>query len=260
MTSQFERTEKLIGKTALEKLARSTVAIFGVGGVGSFAVEALARTGVGKLILVDSELIELSNLNRQIHATHATVGKPKVQVMKDRILTINPSAEVVIHQTFYRSGSGEGLLKEDYDYIIDAIDSIGSKVDLISQAQQLNIPIISSMGAGNKIDPTKFQVADIYDTSVCPLARVMRRELRKAGIQKLKVVYSTESVRSAGTNAECNDCDENPSEGSFPNPFGTVNNAAPASIAFVPSVVGLILAGEVIKDLITPRPSDLSKG
>lgn len=251
MSNQFERTELLIGKIALDRLKKSTVAIFGIGGVGSFAVEALARSGVGKMVLIDSDVVELSNLNRQIHATHDTIGKPKVQVMKARILSINPCADVVTYQCFYRAGSSDLLLTADYDYIIDAIDSIGSKVHLICQAQQMNIPIISSMGAANKMDPTKFQVADIYETSVCPLARVMRRELRKASIKKLKVVYSTEPV-SGNHLIQENDLDLDRPDSTRPNPFGSANHSTPASIAFVPSVAGLILAGEVIKDLIIP--------
>lgn len=249
MSNQFARTEMLIGKKALAKLSHSSVAIFGIGGVGSFAVEALARSGVGKLILIDHDIVVLSNLNRQIHATHNTIGQPKVQVMKERIQIINPMAEVVTHQSFYRSGLSENLVDAGYDYIIDAIDSIGSKVHLICTAQQSNIPIISSMGAANKLDPTKFQVADIYETSVCPLARVMRRELRKAGIDKLKVVFSTEPVQGIYGSME-NDIKKEGIAESEPNPFGSVSASPPASIAFVPSVAGLILAGEVIKDLI----------
>jgi tRNA threonylcarbamoyladenosine dehydratase len=259
MSSQFERTESLIGNKALAKLSRSTVAIFGIGGVGSFAVEALVRSGVGKLVLIDSDVIALSNLNRQIHATHQTIGQAKVQVMKERILTINPSAKVVTHQSFYRSGAEEDLISSEYDYIIDAIDTVGSKVNLICQAQQLNIPLISSMGAANKIDPTRFRVADIYDTSVCPLARVMRRELRKAGIRKLKVVYSTEPVLDC-SNPPMENSDNGQAVISEPNPFGSVGSHAPASIAFVPSVAGLIIAGEVIKDLISwNNPPNIAK-
>jgi tRNA threonylcarbamoyladenosine dehydratase len=246
---EFSRTELLIGKKAVDKLAQSKVAIFGIGGVGSFAVEGLVRSGVGKLVLVDDDCICLTNINRQLHATRKTVGKPKVEVMRDRILDINPRAEVLIHQTFYMPECATELVSPEYDYIIDAIDTVTAKLDLIVNAKLLNIPIISCMGAGNKLDPTKFEIADIYDTSVCPLAKVMRRELRKRGVDALKVVYSREEPIKPLENMETN-CRINcicPQESAR---TCTIRRQIPGSIAFVPSVAGLLMAGEVVKDLI----------
>ena len=199
---------------------------FGIGGVGSFVVEGLARAGIGKFLLVDNDTIDITNINRQIHANITTVGKNKVDVMKERILSINPEAEVDVSTEFFMPGSE--LLDNSLDYIVDAIDTVTGKIELVCRANDLNIPIISAMGTGNKLDPTKFEVTDIYKTSVCPLAKVMRKELRSKGIQKLKVVYSKEEPIK-------------PNDGDY---------KTPASISFVPSVVGLIIAGEVIKDLI----------
>ena len=250
MLHGFSRTELLIGKEGLEKLKNSKVAVFGIGGVGTFVVEGLVRSGVGRFVLVDDDLICLTNLNRQIHATRKTIGKVKVEVMKERILDINPHAEVEAIRCFYLPEKAEELIRDDYDYIVDAVDTVTAKVDLVVQAKKRGIPIISSMGAGNKLDPTKFQVADIYETTVDPLAKVMRKELRQRGIESLKVVYSTEppikpmesEENSCSTNCIC--------------PKGTqrkcsVRNQVPGSISFVPSVAGLIIAGEVIKDLIS---------
>lgn len=189
MLHEFSRTELLIGKNALEKLQQSKVAVFGIGGVGSFVIEGLVRSGVGAFVLVDDDCICLTNLNRQLHATRKTVGRPKVEVMKERILDINPKATVVTFQKFYLPECADELLADDYDYIVDAIDTVTGKVDLIVKAKVRNIPVISCMGAGNKLDPTRFEVADIYETSVCPLAKVMRKELRQRGIESLKVVY-----------------------------------------------------------------------
>lgn len=238
MLHEFSRAELLLGAEGIEKLKHSKVAVFGVGGVGSFAVEALARTGVGHLVLIDHDLVALTNLNRQIHATHHTVGMPKVEVMRDRILSINPKAEVEIHQTFYLPGSAEELIRPDYDYIIDAIDTVTAKIDLIIQAKARGIPVISSMGTGNKLEPTRLEVSDISKTSVCPLAKVMRKELRLRGVKNLKVVYSKEDPLQPGETEE--------SAGN--------RKQIPGSVAFVPSVAGLILAGEVIKDLIGDLP------
>ncbi|MDD4802787.1 MAG: tRNA threonylcarbamoyladenosine dehydratase [Syntrophomonas sp.] len=249
MAYEFSRTEMLIGKKAVAKLHSSKVAIFGIGGVGTFAVEALVRSGVGKLVLVDDDCISPSNINRQLHATHNTIGRPKVEVMKERILDINPRAEVLAHQTFYRAETAFSLIFPDYDYIIDAIDSTTSKIDLILNAKAQNIPIISSMGAGNKLDPTRFQVADIYDTSVCPLAKVIRRELRKRGVSDLKVVYSQEEPVKI-LEHEDPDCPINCVSLREPDEPPHQHRQIPGSIAFVPSVAGLIIAGEVIKDLI----------
>ena len=227
MLNQFLRTEMLIGKENLEKLKNSKVAIFGVGGVGSFVVEGLARAGVGKFILVDSDKVVESNLNRQIIATTKTIGKLKVEVAKERILDINPEADVKIYSEFFMPDSPE-IFDDTVNYIVDAIDTVTGKIELVCKANELNIPIISAMGTGNKLDSTKFEVVDIYKTSVCPLAKVMRKELRARGIEKLKVVYSKEEPIK-------------PNDGDY---------KTPASISFVPSVAGLIIAGEVIKDII----------
>lgn len=248
MLNEFSRTELLIGKKAVEKLTKSKVAVFGIGGVGTFAVEGLVRSGVGKLVLVDDDCICLTNINRQLHATRKTIGQPKVKVMKDRILDINPQAEVIIHQTFYTPDCAAELITLDLDYIIDAVDTVSAKIDLIINAEQRGIPIISCMGAGNKLDPTKFEIADIYDTSVCPLAKVMRRELRKRGVKGLKVVYSKEEpLKPLET--------ESPPINNCIGPHGSdetgpISRRVPGSIAFVPSVAGLLIAGEVVRDLI----------
>lgn len=249
MLNEFSRTELLIGKKALDKLTNSKVAVFGIGGVGSYAVEGLVRAGVGKFVLIDDDCICLTNINRQIHATIKSLGKPKVEVMRDRILDINPRAEVDIYQAFYTPAYASELVKPVYDYIIDAIDTVTSKIDLIFNAQKQGIPVISSMGAGNKLDPTKFQIADIYKTTVCPLARVMRRELRKKGVTSLKVVFSHEvPIRHEGN-------DDSSCRFNYICPKGlncrcTVRRQIPGSISFVPSVAGLLIAGEVVKDLI----------
>ena len=233
---QFSRTELLIGKENLEKLKNSKVAIFGIGGVGSFVVEALTRAGIGNFILVDKDNVDLSNLNRQIIATRKTVGKPKVEVAKERILEINPNAEVEIYKEFFMPET-EGILDSTISYVVDAIDTVTAKIELVKRAQELNIPIISSMGTGNKLDPTKFEVSDIYKTSVCPLAKVMRKELKARKIKKLKVVYSKEFPIKVARNEE-------------------VIKQIPGSISFVPSVAGLIIAGEVIKDIINYKAEE----
>ncbi|AKL95190.1 molybdopterin/thiamine biosynthesis protein ThiF [Clostridium aceticum] len=243
----FSRSELLIGTEGLNKLRQSNIAVFGIGGVGTFAVEALARTGVEKFTLVDDDDICLTNINRQIHATRSTVGKPKVEVMKERILDINPKAEVTTFKELYNSESAERLLSQQYDYAIDAIDMVTAKLDLIVRCKEKNIPIISSMGAGNKLDPTKFVVDDIYNTSICPLAKVIRKELRKRGVDSLKVVYSQETpMEPQKINSDCKtDC-------ICPNKDRTctVRHQIPGSIAFVPSAVGLIIASVVVRDLI----------
>ncbi|HWR40717.1 MAG TPA: tRNA threonylcarbamoyladenosine dehydratase [Patescibacteria group bacterium] len=250
MLNQFSRTELLVGAAALAKLARSKVAVFGIGGVGTFVVEGLARSGVGHFVLVDDDCICLTNINRQLHATMKTVGRPKVDVMRERILDINPQAAVTTFQRFYLPETADELIQDDYDYIVDAIDTVTGKIDLILQAKVRNIPVISCMGAGNKMDPTRFEVADISKTSVCPLAKVMRQELRKRGITSLKVVYSRETPRIPQASEEDN-CAT-----SCVCPPGTTRKCTsrrqiPGSISFVPSVAGLIIAGEVIKDLIS---------
>ncbi len=226
MNEQFSREERLIGKENLEKLTKAKVAIFGIGGVGSFVTEGLARGGIENFLLVDNDTIDITNINRQIHANINTVGKNKVDIMKERILEINPKAKVEISTEFYLPGSN--LLDNSIDYIVDAIDTVTGKIELVCNANKLNIPIISAMGTGNKLDPTKFEVADIYKTSVCPLAKVMRKELKTREIKRLKVVYSKEEPIK-------------PKDGDY---------KIPASISFVPSVAGLIIAGEVIKDII----------
>lgn len=242
---RFSRTELLLGANGMEKLSNSTVAIFGVGGVGSFVAEGLARAGVGHLVLIDNDLICLTNINRQIHATSKTVGKAKTLVMKERILEINPKAVVDTIEDFYLPENAAKFFTNHYDYVVDAIDTVTGKINLVLQCNKLNIPIICSMGAGNKLDPTKFEVADIYKTSVDPLARVMRKKLKENRIKKLKVVYSKEkplTVKQSGCGKNCI-C-----------PPGSARNcdnrrAVPGSISFVPSVVGLIIAGEVVRDL-----------
>lgn len=229
---QFSRTALLIGKEGVEKLKNSRVAVFGVGGVGGYVVEALARSGVGALELIDKDTVSESNINRQIIALHSTVGRLKTEVMAERVKDINPDCEVSVRNLFYLPETAEAFDFSSYDYVVDAIDTVSGKLALVEQAKKANVPVISSMGAGNKLDATAFEVADITKTSVCPLARVMRRELKKRGIEHLKVVYSKEEPLASPLIDE------------------ESGKAIPASIAFVPSVVGLIIAGEVIKDLI----------
>lgn len=248
MINQFTRSEILLGKQAMLTLEKSCIAIFGIGGVGTYTVEALVRCGVGEFVLFDDDLICLTNINRQLIATRKTVGKQKIEAMKERILEINPNAKVTTHQTFYSETNANEFDFSKYSYIVDAIDTVSSKLILIEHAKKANVPIISCMGAGNKLDPTRFEVADIYQTSICPLARVMRRELRARGVDSLKVVYSKEPAikpietdeTSCKTNCICppgaqRKCD--------------VRRQVPGSVSFVPSVAGLIIAGEVIKDL-----------
>ncbi|MDI9481763.1 MAG: tRNA threonylcarbamoyladenosine dehydratase [Bacillota bacterium] len=249
MPHEFSRTELLIGKEALSKLSQSKVAIFGIGGVGSFTVEGLARAGVENLVLVDNDIVCPTNINRQLLATVKTIGRPKVEVMRERILEINPNAQVTVYNEFYLPGSSDKLIQDDYDYIVDAVDTVTAKIDIIMQAKKRNIPVISCMGAGNKMDPTCFRVADIYSTTVDPLAKVMRRELKKRGIDSLKVVFSTEPPIKPVQNEE----ERNDTENVCPEAFTqncTVGKQVPGSISFVPSVAGLIIAGEVVKDLI----------
>lgn len=246
MLHAFSRTEMLIGTEGLNILSNSKVAVFGIGGVGSFVVEGLVRSGVGSFVLVDDDDVCLTNINRQIHATRRTVGKPKVELMKERILSINPKVRVEAYQMLYNSESAEQLLKDDYDYVVDAIDMVSAKLDLIERCTKRGIPIISAMGAGNKLNPTMLEVADIYETSICPLAKVVRRELRKRGIPSLKVVYSKEKpLTPKPVGGDCKtDC-------ICPNKDRTcvVRHQIPGSISFVPSVSGLIIASEIVKDL-----------
>lgn len=248
MLNQFSRTELLFGKEAMDKLSNARVAIFGIGGVGGYTAEALARSGVGTFDLFDDDKVCLTNINRQIIATRKTVGKYKIEVMKERILEINPKAIVNTHQTFYTPEVADQYDFSLYTYIVDAIDTVTAKLELVVRAGSQNIPIISCMGAGNKLDPTQFEVTDIYKTSICPLAKVMRKELRVRGIKKLKVVYSKEPARkpiedmsiSCRANCICPPGAERKC---------TDRRQIPGSTAFVPSVAGLILAGEVIKDI-----------
>ena len=232
MADQFSRTALLLGEAAMERLRTARVAVFGIGGVGGYAVEALARSGVGTLDLIDSDTVSLTNLNRQIIALHSTLGMPKTEAAAARIHDIAPETAVNIHNCFYLPETAAQFDFSQYDYVIDAIDTVKGKIEIVMQANAADVPVISSMGAGNKLDPTAFRVADIYKTKVCPLARVMRYELKKRGIQRLKVVYSEEAPLTPAATDEI-----------------TGKRTVPGSTAFVPSVAGLILAGEVIKDL-----------
>ena len=227
MLNQFSRTELVLGKENVEKLHNKKVAIFGIGGVGSFVVEALVRAGVGNFVLVDKDVVDITNLNRQIIATQKTVGKSKVEVAKERILEINPNAKVEVYQEFFLPET-EGIIDNTIDYIVDCVDTVTAKIELVMRANKLNIPIMSAMGTGNKLDPTRFEVTDIYKTSVCPLAKVMRKELKARNIKKLKVVYSKEEPIK---------------------PEKLDGQIVPGSVSFVPSVAGLTIAGEVIRDL-----------
>ena len=255
MLNQFSRTQLLLGKDNMDRLAEAKVAIFGIGGVGGYVAEALARSGVGSFVLVDDDKVCLTNLNRQIIATRKTVGKYKAEVMRDRILEINPDAEVEVRKCFYLPENADEFDFNEYSYVVDAVDTVTAKLEIIMRAKECGVPVISSMGAGNKLDPTRFQVADIYKTSMCPRAKVMRRELKKRGVKKLKVVYSTEKPTrplddmsvSCRTNCIC--------------PPGAAHKCTerrdiPGSVAFVPSVVGLIIAGEVVKDLTIQRKAE----
>ena len=232
MLNQFSRTELIIGEKNIKKLNNSKVAVFGIGGVGSFVVEGLARVGIGNFVLIDKDEVDITNINRQIIATHKTIGRAKVEVAKERILDINPEAKVEIHQEFFLPDSGD-IIDKTVDYIVDSIDTVTAKIELIVRANKLDIPVISAMGTGNKLDPTRFEVTDIYKTSICPLAKVMRKELRNRNVKSLKVVYSKEEPIKTMHEEE--------------------GKRVPGSISFVPSVAGLIIAGEVIKDLIEKR-------
>lgn len=245
MLTQFSRTELLLGKKAMEKLSASRVAVFGVGGVGGYVCEALVRSGVGAFDLVDDDKVCLTNLNRQIIATHKTIGKYKVEVMAERLLAINPDVDVKTHRCFFLPENADTFPFAEYDYIVDAVDTVTAKIELVKKAREKGVPVISSMGAGNKLDGSRFKVSDIYKTKMCPLAKVMRRELKKRGIEKLKVVYSEEKpvrpladmpissgICPPGAERKC-----------------TGRKDIPGSVAFVPSVAGLLIAGEVVKDL-----------
>lgn len=230
MKEQFSRTGLLIGEEGIQRLQQARVAVFGIGGVGGYVVEALARSGVGAFDLIDNDTVCESNINRQIIATFETLGRAKVDVMRERILCINPKAEVRVYNCFFLPENAGEFDFSDYSYVVDAVDTVTAKLEIIMRAKAAGVPVISCMGAGNKLDPTKFEVTDIYKTSVCPLAKVMRRELKKRGVEALKVVYSTEEAMKSPENAG--------------------RRSTPGSIAFVPSVAGLIAAGEVVKDIV----------
>lgn len=235
MLNSFARTELLLGCEAMEKLKKASVIIFGIGGVGGYVVEALARSGIERFALVDNDEVNITNLNRQIIATKDTIGKYKVDVMKERIHSINPEAEVIVHKCFYLPENAEEFDFTGYTYVVDAIDTVTAKIELVLRAQEAGVPIISSMGTGNKLNPMLLEITDIYKTSVCPLAKVMRRELRKRDVRKLKVLYSKEEpIKPQGIIEELN----------------VTRRAIPGSIAFVPSAAGLIIASEIVKDII----------
>lgn len=250
MSEQFSRTQMLLGEKALATLQNARVAVFGIGGVGGYTVEALVRSGVGAIDIIDNDKVCLSNLNRQIIATGDTVGRLKTEVMKERILSINPDVEVYEHPCFFLPENAEQFDFTQYDYVVDAVDTVTAKIALVMEAKKAGVPIISSMGAGNKLDPTAFEVADIYKTSVCPLAKVMRRELKKRDIEQLKVVYSKE-VPLQPVAEDMVDADTDATKDAELK--SGKRRSAPGSVAFVPSVVGLIIAGEVIKDLTASR-------
>lgn len=242
MLSQFSRTELLLGKENMRRLHDTKVAIFGIGGVGGYVCEALARSGIGAFDLIDDDKVCLTNINRQIIATKKTVGQYKVEVMQERILEINSNADIKIHRCFFLPENADEFPFQEYDYIVDAVDTITAKIELVLKAQEFNIPIISSMGAGNKLDASQFRVADIYQTKVCPLAKVMRRELKKRGVKKLKVVYSEEQPIKPIQDIT-NECSSEVEH------ICTQRRNIPGSVAFVPSVAGLIIAGEIVKDI-----------
>lgn len=233
--NQFARTEILFGSEAMARLAQARVAIFGVGGVGGYVAEALVRSGVGSFDLIDNDEVSLTNLNRQIIATYDTIGRPKVEVMRERMLSINPKADIAVHQCFFLPENQDEFDFSRYDYVVDAVDTVAAKIAIVLKAQAAQVPVMSSMGAGNKVNPASFEVADIYKTSVCPLARVMRQAMKKHGVKHLKVVYSKEIPLVPAASSESK---------------GTLGRPVPGSTAFAPSVAGLIIASEVVKDLI----------
>lgn len=240
MLNEFSRTELLVGEEGMRKLKNARVAVFGIGGVGGYVVEALARSGVGALDLIDNDRVSLTNINRQIIAAHSTVGRYKADVARERVLDINPEIEVCVHKLFFMPETADRFDFYSYDYVVDAIDTVTGKIELVMQAERTHTPVISSMGAGNKLDPTAFQVADIYETSVCPLARVMRRELKSRGVEALKVVYSREKPLLPKTEGDAEDETDT----------AAAKRQIPGSVSFVPSVAGLIIAGEVVRDLL----------
>lgn len=273
MTNQFSRTARVLGEPALQTLSACRVAIFGLGGVGGYVAEALVRSGVGRFDLIDHDIVDITNLNRQIIATHRTVGRAKTEVMRERMTDINPEAEIVIHPCFFLPENADRFDFKKYDYVIDAVDTVTAKIELVLCAQAAGVPIISSMGTGNKVNPALLEVADIYRTSVCPLARVMRRELRKRGVERLKVVYSREEpIRAFHVASEKEDSlpqggktgEESSRVGreaawkeddlSGDKKMKKIPDRLPGSAAFVPAAAGLLIASEVVKDLISAKP------
>lgn len=248
MLNQFSRTQLLLGQKAMDRLAASRVAVFGIGGVGGYVCEALVRSGIGAFDLIDDDKVCLTNINRQIIATRTTIGKYKVDVMKERMLDINPKADINVHKCFFLPENSDDFDFEKYDYVVDAVDTVTAKLEIIMKAKKHNIPVISAMGAGNKLNPSAFMVADIYDTKICPLARVMRRELKKRNVDSLKVVYSQEKPTRPieDMSASCRSNCVCPSGAAHK---CTERRDIPGSTAFVPSVAGLIIAGEIVKDL-----------
>lgn len=257
MENQFSRTQLLYGEEVMNYLSSCRVAVFGVGGVGGYVVEALARSGIGALDIIDDDKVCLSNINRQIIATHKTVGRYKVDVAEERIKDINPDCKVRAFKTFYLPETQDQFDFRDYNYVVDAIDTVTGKLTIIENAKKAGVPVISSMGAGNKLNPAAFEVADIYDTTICPLAKVMRKECKKRGIDSLKVVYSKEKPikpLEEKEDSQNNNClEQNENDSSDVVRKGTQRRSTPGSTAFVPSVVGLIIAGEIINDLATQK-------
>ena len=248
MLTQFSRTELLLGKDAMDTLKGARVAVFGIGGVGGYVCEALVRSGIGYFDLIDDDKVCLTNINRQIIATHKTVGQYKVDVMKERMTDINPNVDVRVYKCFFLPENADSFPFNEYDYVVDAVDTVTAKIELVLKCQKENVPIISSMGAGNKLEAGAFRVADIYSTEMCPLAKVMRRELKKRGVKKLKVVYSEEKpIRPAEDTVKS--CSEENTGATDAGPENNGKRSIPGSVAFVPSVAGLIMAGEVVKDL-----------
>lgn len=262
MAEQFSRTARILGENAIQTLSACHVAIFGLGGVGGYAAEALVRSGIGRFDLIDHDIVDITNLNRQIIATHETIGREKTEVMKERMLSINPDADIAIHPCFFLPENAEDFDFTGYDYIIDAVDTVTAKIELVLRARAAGVPIISSMGTGNKINPAMLEVADIYKTSVCPLARVIRHELKKRGVEKLKVVYSREepvraeilkdiTIRNSGMPKDEIYGGRNAESKTAENMEAlTIRKAIPGSTAFVPGAAGLLIAAEVVKDLI----------
>ena len=245
MLEQFARTALLLGPEGMGRLAAARVAVFGLGGVGSYAAEALARSGIGALDLIDHDLVSITNINRQVQATLETLGQPKAEAMAARIACINPRCSVTAHRCFYLPDTADRFDFRVYDYIVDAVDTVTGKLQIITRAAQAGTPVISCMGAANKLDPTRFRVADIYDTSICPLAKIIRKECRKRGIERLKTVYSTEPARDAAASA----ADLLPSNAIDAASEVASRHGVPGSCAFVPPVAGLIIAGEVVRDI-----------